>query len=113
MAALDVLRGNDRLAVESFLQAVRRAVGSEVLEIRLFGSKAQGTDRPESDIDVFVVVRRRTPALVDRIIDLAFDANLAHDVYISPRIVGESVLCDPLWSASPFLRDVVREGVRL
>lgn len=106
LAALDVLRGNDRLAVEDFRRALRSALGPEVREIRLFGSKARGTDSPDSDIDVFVVVRQRTAALVDRIIDLAFDCNLAYNVYISPRVAGEAVLSDPIWSATPFLRTV-------
>jgi len=113
MADLDVLKGNDRRAVEAFRQALRAALGADVVDIRLFGSKATGTDDPESDIDVLVLVRERTPALMDRIVDLAFDANLAHDVYISPRVVAQSVLSDPLWAATPFLRTAMREGIRI
>lgn len=113
MTALDVLKGNDRLAVEAFRQALRGVLGSEVREIKLFGSKARGTDDPESDIDVLVVVRHRTPVLTDQIIDLAFDANLTYNVYISPRVVGESILSHPLWSATPFLRTVQREGLEI
>jgi len=71
MTTLDVLKGNDRLAVEAFRRAVRSALGPEVMEIKLFGSKARGTDSPDSDIDVFIIVRRRSPAIVDQIIDLA------------------------------------------
>ncbi len=111
MGTLDVLRGKDRLAVEAFLRATREALGHELREIRLYGSKVRGTDFPDSDIDVFVVVGKRTPAIVDRITDLAFDANLAYDVYISPRVVGEATLSDPLWMATPFLKAVTREGI--
>ncbi len=113
MAALGRLKGNDRLAVEAFRHAVRSALGPELVELKLFGSKARGTDSPDSDIDVFVVVRCRTAAVVDRVIDIAFDANLAYNVYISPRVVGESILSHPFWSTTPFLKAVAEEGVKI
>ena len=81
--------------------------------MKLFGSKACGTDVPGSDIDVLVIVRERTPALVDRIIDIAFETNLAFDVYISPRVVGLPTLVDPVWRWTPFLQSVEREGITL
>lgn len=38
---------------------------------------------------------------------------LAHDVYISPRVIAQAVLDDPLWKITPFLEVVEKEGVPL
>jgi hypothetical protein len=47
------------------------------------------------------------------IVDIAFDVNLEHDVYISPRVVTETLMADPIWGRTPFLESVRREGVAL
>ena len=47
--------------------------GSEVLEMRLFGSKATGQDVPGSDIDILVVVREARVEVEDRVLAIAFD----------------------------------------
>jgi hypothetical protein len=49
----------------------------------------------------------------DRIIDIAFDVNLAFGVYISPRVVTQGILNDPVWRETPFLKNVSRESTPL
>ena len=44
---------------------------------------------------------------------MAFEVNLAHDVYISPPVIEQCVLDDPVWKITPFLQAVEREGVPL
>ncbi len=113
MDDLNVLRGKDRSAVETFCRKVIDKFGREVVGLTLFGSKVRGSDQPGSDIDVLVVVSARTPALVDGIIDVAFEVNLAFDVYISPRVVGRNALSDPRWAVTPLIQAVRREGVAI
>jgi hypothetical protein len=52
-------------------------------------------------------------ALEDRVIDIAFDVNLEFGLYLSPRVVTPEILNDPVWSETPFLKNVVRESVPL
>lgn len=109
------LTPSDAQALAVFANRLREDLREHVVDIRLFGSKARGDATPESDIDVLVVVsagldRRR---LQDQVVDLAFDVNLAHDVYISPRVVTEDALTDELELRSSFLGEALREGFRL
>lgn len=106
-------RKKDRLAVEEFCKEIRKKWGKTIIAIKLFGSKATDKDAPGSDIDLFIVVSRKNREIEDTILDIAFTLDLKYDVYISPRIVPQSVLKDPLWKITPFIKDVEAKGVTL
>ncbi len=89
-----------------------QVLGSQIDQVRLFGSRARGEARPESDIDVLVVVRgdmdyadlmRRTSTLVAQ-------TSLQHDVVISRVFVSKAQFEN---EQSPFLRNVRRESVAI
>jgi len=87
----------------------------EVVDLRLFGSKARGNAARDSDIDVLVVVQPddRYAALETRVVNIAFDVNLEFNVFISPTVVTPAILNHPVWRETPFLETVLREGVTL
>jgi len=104
-----------QLAVGEFVGRLRQALSSNIVDVRLFGSEARGEATSESDIDVLVVVQpdmARVP-FEDRVIDIAFDVNLAFGVYISPRVVTQGILNDPVWRETPFIKNVARESIPL
>jgi uncharacterized protein len=107
------LKSKDAVALEEFLRRLRAVLGKNLLEAKLFGSKATGRDQPDSDIDVLVVVKKNGVEVEDRILDIAFDVNLNHEVYISPRVIARSIISDPVWSITPFLRAVAKDGILL
>ena len=107
------LKSKDAAALEEFLRSLRVALGKTLVEAKLFGSKATGKDQPDSDIDVLIVVKKNGVEVEDRVLDIAFDVNLKHDVYISPRVIDTSILSDPVWSITPFLRALAKEGISL
>ena len=99
-----VLSASDASAIADFAARVRSALGGDVVDMRLFGSKAAGRDVPDSDIDILVVVRAASVAVEDQVLAIAFEVNLTHDVYISPRVIARATLDDPVWRITPFLR---------
>jgi predicted nucleotidyltransferase len=104
-----------QLALTEFVKRVRRDLSGNVVDLRLFGSEARGNATSESDIDVLVVVQPESErvALDDRVIDIAFDVNLAFGVYISPRVVTPGILNHPVWRETPFVRNVANESIPL
>jgi predicted nucleotidyltransferase len=107
------LKSKDAAAVEEFAKRVRAALGNNLVEVKLFGSKATGKDQPESDIDVLVAVETGGVEVEDEILDIAFDTNLKHEVYISPRVIDRATLADPVWRITPFLKAIAKEGIPL
>lgn len=107
------LKTKDANAVREFAQKVRAALGRQLVALKLFGSKATGRDSPDSDIDVLVVVREASVKIEDQVLDIAFEVNLAHEVYISPRVIGGATLEDPVWKMTPFLQALAKEGIPL
>ena len=107
------LTPKDAAALQDFTRRVREVLQDNLLALKLFGSKATGQDSPESDIDVLVVVRTLEASVEDLVLDIAFDVNLMHDVYISPKVIPKAVLEDPVWRITPFLRHLEKEGIAL
>lgn len=87
-------------------------LGDQLEAMLLFGSRARGESRPDSDVDVLVVVRgpfdygdliRRTSSIVSTL-------SLRYDVVISRVFVSKEQFDR---ERSPFLLNVRREGVMI
>jgi len=100
-------------ALREFAERIRAALGSTLRDLRLFGSKARGDAGADSDLDVLVVVETDRVRAEDLAIDIAFDINVANDLYISPRVVTAQSLADPVWRTTLFVQTVSQEGVPL
>jgi len=113
MTKLAGLKKTELEAVKDFCNEVRRSLGNELVDLRLFGSKARGKAREDSDIDIAVVVRQRNSRVWDKVMDAAFTANLKWDVYISPRVIESRALRNPKWRVTGFVQNLEREGIPL
>jgi predicted nucleotidyltransferase len=100
--------------MEAILRALRgemaRVLGDRLEQILLFGSQARGEARPDSDIDILVVVRGECDAadLIRRTSVIIATLSLRYDVVISRAFVSQDRYER---EQSPFLLNVHREGV--
>jgi uncharacterized protein len=69
-----------------FVAAVRRVYGERLAGIYLFGSRARGDHRTDSDYDVAVVLRAPFKFWHEhaRLADLAYDSMLVDEILIQP-----------------------------
>jgi len=98
------------------LEACKREILRRVPEARvlLYGSRARGSASPESDFDLLVL----TPAplsreTIRRVRDALYELELRYGVVVSTLFYSEKEWRDPLRRATPFYREVEREGVVL
>lgn len=85
----------------------------DLLEMKVFGSKARGEAAPDSDIDLFILLRKVNWQIEREIYDLCFEINLEYNVFISPVIFSEKELEDLSMKSSPFVTTIEREGIPL
>jgi predicted nucleotidyltransferase len=83
------------------------------VDFRLFGSKARGEGRSDSDLDVMIEIPVNDPAIVADIDDIIYRINLDHDVLISAVIFGREEIEDGPMSEAPIYKVIQREGIPL
>lgn len=83
----------------------------------LYGSRARGTHRPDSDVDVAVLLKGEHQKLMSTTLamsDVAFDVLLETGINISPLPVWLDEWEHPENYSNPaLLRNIAREGVKL
>jgi uncharacterized protein len=107
----------DSTTTEAVREFTRR-IGERypLIDAYLFGSRARGTHRDDSDADVAVVLRGTPGPFVPTKLDMgdiAFDVLLETGIRIQPFPVWESEWQHPeAYSNPPLLRNIARDGIR-
>jgi len=103
------MQEKDIRVVEKFKRLVSKKIN--VLELRVFGSRARGDATEESDLDVLVLVDYLDPSVEKYISECAWEVGFHEDVLIVPVVVSmEAVKHSPL-GESVFIKNVYREGI--
>ncbi len=100
-------------AVTEFKDTLASKIGSSLLEIILFGSKATGYSTPYSDLDLLVILSEVTVDYKEIIYDVAVDVNLKYDVVISPAIYSQQLYFSNHLKDTYFYKTTVLEGISI
>jgi len=103
-------------ALASFQEILITRYGEHLKALYLFGSRARGQHRPDSDADVAVFLDQVTDPIGEQfsLIDEGYGILLDTGVNIQPWVFDEASLTDPLHYPAPHLITTIRrEGVRL
>jgi predicted nucleotidyltransferase len=106
-----VLSSNETSAIGRLKTALAERLGRQLVEIRLFGSKARGDSRPESDIDMLVIVTTDDWHICDIVYGIVIDIQLDLGVIISPKVISRRHFDKCRDLDTPFIRNVIKEGV--
>jgi predicted nucleotidyltransferase len=88
-------------------------VRGQLKSVMLFGSRARGDHRTDSDYDVLIVTPKKDAALIDALYEAVMDVLLAHGRLISLKIYEEQEFERLLRLHAPFVEMVAREGFPL
>ena len=101
----------EKTTLARFRDAVAESLHDDSVEVTLFGSKARGDDRKDSDIDVLAVVSSDDWHVRDQVYEIATDLLLETDVCISPKVISRGQFKYLKSEDTPFIRNVMRDGV--
>lgn len=91
----------------------RLAEAVELIDFKIYGSKARGDDDEFSDLDVFIEVASLDRKANDLIYDIAWEVGLENLIVISPLVFTRDEIENSALRASPILININEEGIRL
>jgi predicted nucleotidyltransferase len=91
----------------------RLAEAVELIDFKVYGSKARGDEDEFSDLDVFIEVASLDRKTKDRIDEIAWEVGLENLIVISPLVFTEDEIENSPLRASPILININEEGIRL
>jgi predicted nucleotidyltransferase len=101
----------ERKVLADFRDRLNAELHGEQTEVKLFGSKARGEDREDSDLDVLVIISGDDWHACDRAYDIATDLLLETGVLISPKVISKKQYHQLQEEETPFVRNVIRDSV--
>lgn len=106
------LSDREKKVVESFVKELREKLGDDILDIRLFGSKARGNFKKDSDIDIFILVRNKG-RIRDEITDIAADYFFKTNLPLAPVVYTLFEYNKNKELGSFFFENIEKEGIPL
>lgn len=101
--------------IEQYIAEIQKLYGSHLRQIILYGSYARSDFRPDSDIDIMILLDipdLELKAYSQQLAYLTYDFNLDHDLDIKPIAKCETHF--KKWLVSyPFYANIQKEGVVL
>ena len=98
--------------VESFLGKIR-GIRPRINSIYLFGSRARGVARPDSDYDLLVVIPQKDQGLKDKLYDASVDVFLDKGADISLKIIKNEDFERMKRLSFPFIENILKEGIKV
>ena len=95
-----------------FKQEISKIYQGELRQLILYGSQARGTAKPESDIDILILLKNgnNNQKKYEKVINLISDLCLEYEVLISCVYVSENQFKT---EKSPLLINIHREGIAI
>ncbi len=101
----------EKSTLKQFKAGLEQTLGGQLIELKLFGSKARGDDQPDSDIDVLVIVASDDWHIRDKVYDVATDILLQMDVCISPKVISKNRFDQLCKEGTSFIHNVSKDAI--
>jgi len=85
-----MLSDQEKSILRQFKASLEQTLSGQLIEMRLFGSKARGDDHTDSDIDVLIIVASDDWHIRDKVYDVATDMLLQADVCKQRRLSAKA-----------------------
>lgn len=100
-------------AIAGFMYRLRQQCGDRLLAVILFGSRARGQARVDSDMDLAVIIDSEDPVLSRAVRYLAVEIWLEYGIYLSTRVWSQAHWRRLALLQTGLYRNLQQEGVEL
>jgi predicted nucleotidyltransferase len=107
------LSEEEKSALREFKSRLQKVLCNQLIELKVFGSKARGDDRPDSDIDILVIVSSDDWHICDTVYEIATDTLLQTDLCISPKVISKNRFDQLLEEDSAFVRNIGIDAITI
>ena len=103
----------DNRIVAEFRRRLPPDIQSEIRAILVYGSRARGDAREDSDLDVAALVSHRTPEIDQKLHDIAYNVMWDFDFtpMLSLKVFSHDRFFDEAKDGMSFYRNVLSQGV--
>ena len=99
--------------VREFRRRLQEQLGSELHDVRLFGSYARGTAHEASDVDVLVVLERLDYRKQRNVLDIAGDLFVETNILLSPTVFEIATYRKHVEQRRPLASEIEQQGLRI
>ena len=103
----------EQAAVQDLVRRLRDRLGERLVEVRLYGSKVRKTARPESDVDLVVLVTQQTSDLREEVFTEVSTVILERDVLLDVHLMDRRQLQELRRLGAPYAAVIQEEGIPL
>jgi predicted nucleotidyltransferase len=101
---------------EAILKAIKQCLlellGDKLCNVVLFGSRAWGKPRRDSDYDLLIVLSQQYDwKLKNAIGDALYDIELQFNIITQPLVISDAEISDSLRGAQPIIQNAVKNGI--
>lgn len=89
----------------------RLAKEVQLVDFKVFGSRARGNADENSDLDVFIEVEFIDKFVEDKIEEIAWEVGFKNFILISPLVFSRNEFENSPLKVAPIVRSIKREGV--
>jgi len=111
IAGETVMHKKDYSAARALKEKLAEAV--QLVDFRVFGSRARGDNDEYSDMDVFIEVECLTKEEEKKILAIVWEVGFEHFLFISPIIFSRREIEDSPLRSSPIVKNIFEEGIIL
>ncbi len=100
-------------AVKRATKKLKKVLGNDLIAVVAFGSRIRGDFSQESDLDILVIVKKRTFDIIDTINQFFTDEEKQTDIYFSVVVKGIDSFEKERTYNTTFYRNIKKEGIVL
>jgi len=110
---IESLTQREGSAVDEYLLRLQQALTHTLSELWLFGSKTRDEHRPDSDMDLLVVLTTTAPETRWLVWGLGSDVSLEYDVLLNVHIIDTAHWQDERRYRGTLWQEIERDGILL